>query len=1705
MTTDQPLQYNASHSKGAQRKTTKSLLPHPRSRENSSGLKIGLYSKPTTAITIENFNLVSKRADVHDMLLETHFLKSPLTNISNIKNSKFSFETDDKTTYIYSTKLAYLLESREQYNRNSGLIRQRRNPPNNRASFFLNQSSSFDIATSKNTKTKPIPPQKRNSSFAILGVRRSFIDQDNSFSFELESPLYNTSIPLEKPELPAKPAFKYNPISKPANDPNFRRSTFVNKINNIKNFTSSMFGIGNISRKKGTPVKEEQTPQPFLENQRNNNSIEEIQKNMTKTPDLSYTLAQQPQKNEYYPTYKSTLEYFKDKLHRASKKKSLHPLTALIYSKLFILLSQPSYIKTVSSHEDFSPLPLDIIRIIYMSASEQGISNKETLNSLVSHQINPLVEVLFPCIIKFVKDPSKAALLQQNFLLLIQNENKFYFYNRQHGNVNSAAPSNHPRSHTIPNMPTDNSETSNSLLAETNLNNSEKVFATWVQLAFNAISINFDKSIVSLESFSNESNLIKDLRICISLTQSDSSFVEQRDDFETLEAYNQWKLREITSLNQLIEIQVRKEAGNPNKVSSPKLSSFSSDSPSREFYFIPGNVFGHYRNLIKHAIFYDIMTPFSTVPDKNYTLSFEASKILKLAALTWRISGAFQVTCYLDIIKDYWMSNGLYIDYLYEAFGKVLKMMNLISLDLWSVSQQNYLGNVCKAIELKIISILEGIIEVPDAIDEDQVEIISKLYKYLDLISPEIISLKASSLDPQSKIKHQLYLKQFEQLIYSSVEYLYGKLYEEIGIKLHYDPVETIQYLEVVRQIESVYKIFKKAFKNLESQSSKVRLDISSIVLSILLKLFVSDLSCWIRSTSFQRSTQSDVETELALYSAIRSIVNISASNNYMVDFSIPLELLLSNATTRWMNILEIESSEWMRNSILLDKVNDIPHKASYSSSVIDLLTSFSQQISVASEIEWPNPKSYGLFLDRFCGILDSVFEKYTLSLEQQFLDIQKSIRISNQAPLDGYSQFQNVQSGVSNYEQNGIHLSPGEELNNTIHFNMELCTKLNNLYIAYDKIKDMIKRLKVKEVAQQLGRDARPKPNSPKISPHSVYIIEVVNAEEIELNNAHQELYEQTKTNVLVKFVMFLKDNTKTKKPITVGKTRPVPLNAMNPRWEEEFRIEPHPNLGILVTRNSVSEIQYPIRVEVCTQSMPGTFMKKDILHAKGVFYLSENLISTLDNSADIKVNLEPAGYVFLRVSLDSPVDDMEYYCERLLRKLNRTLIDLQQRIVEQASSSIRAYILRTLILARDQNKRSVGSFHSENGSGLKQSEFKRPISYMQNNNNGNINNPTSLSSSKPKELIVQTFSLIKKGFKRNTSFKLYKQEWEDDLVPAVEYLEKNLHILYTCLYEEIAINVILNIWKEILHTFEDFLLPELRGQKQLPNMKLSSNNLDHVFNLIEENYSLPSNDLENMYLLSAKSAILAKVPANKHVLKQRVSQNITSSSNSELSPNINEPRNLHTSAIPSNGHVLSQSVDENFLLENGRAHNRIQNQRALINFKGILGSFVSQSRNSDYKNSSSGEYRLSNSQVQPWDEPKIYDKAFPKEKTVDSYNSDSKRYKLLGFKKISLEVSEPNLDGNIDERSNSSIVLSDSKSGNTVVNSSQPQRKKTFIMTKHSFSHPLTAKEEFTLRKPEILLRLVRLQGDKKSLNFVKLQLEIKEKQLDLGIANL
>ncbi|KAJ2157313.1 hypothetical protein GGF46_004590 [Coemansia sp. RSA 552] len=1080
-------------------------------------------------------------------------------------------------------------------------------------------------------------------------------------------------------------------------------------------------------------------------------------------------------------------------LKTAANAPSLHPFTRETYMDLYTYLRVKEHGETVGEHGT-----IDVLLSLFADRSravcnQHGISNPADIDRTVESQ-----KTLFIKLLRSVLQ-SKARTSREAGQALIKLDD--YLDDSTAGSsgpaVNSGIPSPRPSSCEAPGSISFDED------AVSTAEQQNKLTTTWLRQAFNVPESEHQLCLKELRKEVDQETATQDLRLCMMVLKRDQSFSGKPGEFRSAQAYRKWKDREVIQLEQLISSSmVRPRYMMGENISAGRLKldvsvieAMGTEALAEAFEYIPTRAMSHYRQMVLTAVRHDIVRNVKPgSPDTVIPLSKIATQLLSQLSDSWRISAPYSKTCYLDAINRHYIQGDLPIKYLLEAFGKIDRFVHLIDPQEWHLLHYNYLEAVQGTIEYRALEAVRGVVE---DLDHQRPETSASLKQLLRTLVVNDVGCPALLNKPLPAVagRRELVVEALTPAINYRCDCLDQQCFsDETSLSPRLDG-----YAQLAELVLCDYERCCKIFGDTLLEDGDRRFDISGIVAEVETEYFHTNLKRHLDQFGYTVDN-SDIETALELCKSITRIEELHAKYSTRELAAVDRRRLFREAASAWLANIDSEKVKWAENALKQDSSPRELDIGKHSTSVIDLVSCFSQQASAVQRLKWPDMETKAWFLTAFMKYVSISFEVYAQVMLNQFLNcLSAPPAASADADAAKKSPMWNSMWNSRKYKEQSLNLSAATQAAlsmldqaHPLLVTAEACTRLNNLSIALEKLYELQEDLGVRDVVEALGGENRP--SMQEFDPTKYLLsFKVIRSEGLELYKRQYDTSVDKTTRPYVKLAVTWQTNDDVAKRHTFAKTRPAPAGSVNFRWNESFdrRMDSH------------DEIMTPLEARVCTRDGPKRMGFKEKTRARAFFALPTKLTSGVDSSIDVVLDLEPAGHLLLQVTVDGERDDVEFYSGRMFRFIGRTLSDMQQRIVEQVTVGIREYLRQILV--------------------------SQPTRYR----NSRVITPSHIGLDRGIDRSIQF--LKRGGHQAPATIRVTQESCCEALIPLIDYLEDNLHTLFIHLYDDMANGVIAKVWNEVLVTLEDILLPPLRGTSKGGAKPMTETDLTNVFDCLE------------------------------------------------------------------------------------------------------------------------------------------------------------------------------------------------------------------------------------------------------------------------------
>ncbi|KAJ2001767.1 hypothetical protein GGI04_003610 [Coemansia thaxteri] len=853
-------------------------------------------------------------------------------------------------------------------------------------------------------------------------------------------------------------------------------------------------------------------------------------------------------------------------LKRSSGASSLHPITKDCYLEMYSYLRVKEHGETLAEHGTIGDIMDMFADMCSTVCKRHGITSSEAISRTVGSQMEGFVK-LFRSMLQTKAQVSREAGL---VLLKLDDYQELPFAGHRMRSkselpVNVATPQQRA-----------------SLLVDI-VATEEKLVSSWLKRAFHVPDPEHRHLVAELRHEVNQETATYDLRMCLLLLKKDQSFAGRPSDFRTPHAYNIWKEREITSLEQLIHSYAMRQSymsgeqigARRLKMEASAAESMRDEDIAAAFEYIPAKATQHYRMLVHKAVTHDIVNSQASANSISVLqLSSFAKDLLKQLSIAWRISASYRETCYLDVINEYYEQDLLSSAYLLDAFGKVERIIHLMSPMEWLVPQYQYLLDVESRIEYRALGCTQDAIE---ELDQQRPETSDQLKRILRALVINDASSPVVTKKPMPNVpgRRQEVMAALEPSIVYRCECLTRQCFgDEAFISSSLDGYAQLAAL-VLRDYEWCLLLFSMPLL----EDGDRRYDIAGIVAEIETEHLYANLKRHIDQFGYS-AEGSDTEATLELCRLVSKIEELHSRYSAAPLTGIDTRRLFKETVAIWLRGIDREKAKWAENALKQDSSPRELDIGKHSTSVIDLISCFSQQTTTVQRLLWPDMETKAWFLTEFMKNVDISFKVYASVMLKQFMACLSLPVEGEEAKSPGWNSMWNRRK----YKEQSLNLSSSTQAaiskldqSHVVGITAEACIKLNNLAIALDKLYELQEDLGVRETMAALGGDSRPSINGPR--PDTFLLsFKVIRAESLEMYKNQYDSAADTSTQPYVKLAVTRQVNSEVTKRSTFGKTRPAPVGVANPRWNESFDLQV----------SSREEFLAPLEARVCTRDGP-------------------------------------------------------------------------------------------------------------------------------------------------------------------------------------------------------------------------------------------------------------------------------------------------------------------------------------------------------------------------------------------------------------------------------------------------------------------------------------------------------------------------------------
>ncbi|ODQ53443.1 hypothetical protein SAICODRAFT_114863 [Saitoella complicata NRRL Y-17804] len=898
------------------------------------------------------------------------------------------------------------------------------------------------------------------------------------------------------------------------------------------------------------------------------------------------------------------------------------------------------------------------------------------------------------------------------------------------------------------------------------------------------------QEIDALKGSVNEQTAINDMKARINNINANSPAVLQEDDFQSEEAYQQWKTIELKQLSQMISDMIE---GNPELTLNPngeavstllsngngqrRSASDAATNPNRLSMIsnggdmdrvrrthgasksiasmqdleggatlVPPDPKRFYRHLMEMCLSRDLALKLSGENPDAPMISRAHSELLVECCQRWRMLQAYRVASFLDAIKTKFVDGEVGLEVVDEAFHHALTMHDG-DFESWCFPDHQLYSQALLRFSEALMRMLYD--QIQHAFD-------TKAPKpghgyVLHVLNEYILE------DPVFK-ETGAPMKEYIQHLEHGVRQVAIDRYNSHRQKL-LEVQDSV--MKVSNHVDAVTADMDRVVKRYKHDKILECISVLEIVVKTTALSFALDLRNLILEVDLDARTKGlevPLDDMLVLFGKVQPAVGPMQHLCPESDIAAVVEESFRPYVHAWLNVTEAKTPEWVDRAISMDKFqSENPDEPGHSSSVVDLFDQFWQAVGFLKDLEWPDEYQDAKFRTRLAKAFSLGIAQYCKRAEELFT-YETTLK-----PAAEQEATSSAQPNTERWMAMARNAIRGRTRVEPFNFAPESCVKINNIEYVQKKMEAIAEALDVETMAMIIEEREPQKPRSSHEK--ATFTIKIISGEDLK----------PCDRNGLSDPYVVLSDEHGRR----VAKTRTI-YKSLNPRWDQSFDVDVK---GLLWLRATVWDADVMGDHDICGSC----YLKLD----PRLFgdYVPREQVADLDTQ----------GRLLLRISMEGEKDDILFYFGKVFRSLHGTENAMTRIVVDKMTAYIQECLSRQVLkslLSRpviDVDKVSLQMSNLFSRAGLRQA--------------------TPQPEPAP----------AKVG--------LTKQDMESAIDPLFDYLDANFAVLAANLTESAIRNIMSKVWHEVLTTIEDLLVPPL-SEKPSSMRPLNEAEVDVVYN---------------------------------------------------------------------------------------------------------------------------------------------------------------------------------------------------------------------------------------------------------------------------------
>ncbi|XJO74858.1 hypothetical protein BDV3_005617 [Batrachochytrium dendrobatidis] len=457
---------------------------------------------------------------------------------------------------------------------------------------------------------------------------------------------------------------------------------------------------------------------------------------------------------------------------------------------------------------------------------------------------------------------------------------------------------------------------------------------------------------------------------------------------------------------------------------------------------IPPDPNRYYYELYRLVVEYDFaVCGASSISDLSLTLLHDI-------AGSWRIRPSFRTLCAYDILSKLYSQGYISAELLYQQ-GFTKAFHEVVGGKVAITKAESHIFQSCsetlsKLLEYQLCTFFNMIKSTTEDVDCSR-----KSKHQLEMMTVMISALRTCPLIPGS-VENTNVAEYASQLLLQSLTARYHGL---LGISnICQDNTDYLPLTLLIDSIRSELGVYNERYDVVLFGSVHV----PSLAAKALYGPVSSQLEEFAKTYVAVSPDMSDV---FDLYAATRKLQSVCELMDFRLSDQFPVTRWFRSFVKEWLIRSEKSVNEWVKSALDVDKFVRISNTILHSTSIIDIFTSFQQQLDFIRMLDWPNEVELHMFYGRLLQTFVEGIARYTQMTDEKLnavlMDSRNRQAVKRRITVAQFDKI-HIHFKIPNFIKN----KAAEDHEIQYRFTPEACVHLSNIQALYPRFCDLLENI---------------------------------------------------------------------------------------------------------------------------------------------------------------------------------------------------------------------------------------------------------------------------------------------------------------------------------------------------------------------------------------------------------------------------------------------------------------------------------------------------------------------------------------------------------------------------------------------------------------------------------------------------------------------